>query len=96
VNKKRYASLLVLLGAAIYGWFGGEFSTPEYLEMKHAEVVTRDSLLVLKTEVDSLTLFRDSLATSPAVQERYAREKWGMLRPGELGFKIVPADSVKH
>ncbi len=94
MNKKRWASLLVLFGAAIYGWFGGTFSTPEFLEMKHAEAVARDSLLALKKEVDSLTLFRDSLATNPAVQERYARGTWGMLWPGELSFTIVPADSV--
>ena len=95
MNKKRWASLLVLLGAAIYGWFGGEFSTPDYLEMKRAEAVARDSLIALRKEVDSLILYRDSLATNPAVQERYARETLGMLRPGELSFKIVPADSVR-
>ena len=96
MNKKRWASLLVLLGSAIYAWFGGTFSTPEYLEMQRSEVVTRDSLIALKKEVDSLSIFRDSLASNPAVQERYARETWGMLRPGEMSFKIVPADSVKH
>jgi cell division protein FtsB len=96
VNKKRWAALLVLLGSAIFAWFGGAFSTSEYLEMTRAEVVTRDSLLALKKEVDSLSIYRDSLATDPAVQERYARERWGMLRPGELSFKIVPADSVKR
>ena len=96
MNKKRWASLLVLLGAAIYGWFGGTFSTPEYLEMKRAEALTRDSLIALRKEIDSLSIFRDSLATNPAVQERYARETWGMLRPGELSFKLVPADSTKR
>jgi hypothetical protein len=95
VNARRWVSVAILLGAAIFAYFGGQFGTPDYLEMRHTEDATRDSLVALRKEVDSLTLFRDSLANNVGVQERYAREQWGWLRPGELSFKIL-ADTVKE
>jgi len=33
------------------------------------------------------------LKTDPATQERYARELYGMIRPGETLYQVVPRDS---
>jgi cell division protein FtsB len=30
------------------------------------------------------------------VQERVARERYGMIRPGELLYRLVPADSGRR
>jgi cell division protein FtsB len=43
--------------------------------------------------VDSLRVFHDSLVSSPVMQERLARELYGMIRPGEILILLVP-DSV--
>jgi cell division protein FtsB len=44
----------------------------------------------LQRGVDSLRAFRDSFQTSAVVQERMAREKLGMIRPGEILILLVP------
>ncbi len=100
MKKKVIASVVIILGGAVFAYYGGEFSTPDYREMAHTETAMRDSLLGLRHEVDSLTLYRDSLTRFPAVQERYAREMYGMIHPGELSFKMVPdsesPDSIRR
>jgi cell division protein FtsB len=40
--------------------------------------------------VDSLTRLRKAIETDPAVQERIAREQYGMIRPGERLYKLAP------
>jgi cell division protein FtsB len=36
------------------------------------------------------------MKTDPATQERVAREVFGMIRPGELLYQVVPADSARR
>jgi cell division protein FtsB len=41
-----------------------------------------------------LTKAATAIETDPRVQERAAREQFGMLRKGEFLYRIVPADSA--
>jgi hypothetical protein len=43
--------------------------------------------------VDSLQRTAVALERDPRVQERVARESFGMIRRGEFLFKLVPRDS---
>jgi cell division protein FtsB len=94
VTPARWIAAAVLLLAAVFAWRGGTFSERNYLALKRNEVQAKERLATLKREVDSLRAFRDSLENSPVVQERVAREQFGMVRPGELVFTIVPDSSA--
>jgi cell division protein FtsB len=94
VTPARWIAVAVLVLAAVFAWTGGTFSERNYLRLQRSEVAARQRLATLKREVDSLRAFRDSLENSPVVQERVARERFGMVRPGELVFTIVPDSSA--
>ncbi len=66
----RWLALAVLVAAAVFAWSGGSYSEPEYLALRRDEAAARARLDSLRGEVDSLRAFRDSLVSSPAVQER--------------------------
>jgi cell division protein FtsB len=85
--------MVALVAAALFGWFGGSYSESNYRALMRDVVKAKRDSAVLQRAVDSLRAFRDSLATYPAVQERVARQLYGMVRPGELMFLIAPADS---
>lgn len=89
MTKARWLALAVLVLAAVFAWHGGIFSTSSYRALKRQEAASRLQAQRLQREVDSLAAFADSLEHDPRVQERIARENFGMLRPGELSITIV-------
>jgi cell division protein FtsB len=89
VTRARWAALVALLALAIFAVGGGEYSERNYLSLRRQVHAADVRAVVLKREVDSLRSFRDSLSADPAVQERVAREQWGMIRPGEMAFRII-------
>jgi cell division protein FtsB len=93
VTRARLLALAALIVAAAFAYWGGTFSEPNYRALRRDEAKAAREVAMLQHEVDSLRIFRDSLATNPVVQERIAREQYGMLRPGELTFTIVTEDS---
>ena len=84
----------LLLAAAYYALFGGEYSLFELHAARAAVVHERAALTVLEQEIDSLRAWADSLEGDPATLERVARERFGMIRDGETLYRFVPADSV--
>ena len=88
----RWAALAVLLAAAVFAWNGGVHSQSEYQALRHEEGAIRARMDSLRGEVDSLRAFHDSLVTNPTVQEREARERLGMVRPGEILILLVPEE----
>ena len=93
MSRARWIALVALAAAGVFAYWGGTFSEPNYRALRREESAASRQVVQLQREVDSLRIFRDSIATNPVVQERVAREHWGMLRPGELTFSILPADS---
>jgi cell division protein FtsB len=96
VGKIRKIILPTLLGlAAYYAFFGGEYSL---LELRHARAeiqAQEEELSVLREEVVYLRARADSLENDPATLERLARERYGMIRPGEVLYLFnEPRDSA--
>jgi len=92
VTRARLLALVALIVAAAFAYWGGTFSEPNYRALRRDEARAVREVARLQHEVDSMRIYRDSLATNPVVQERRAREIFGMVRPGELMFTIVPGD----
>lgn len=77
---KRIFAGVVVAGIVLFAVQGGEYGTSDLVRQrsKRAELQARiDSLTRL---VDSLERRKRAIRTDPAVQERIAREEFGMVR----------------
>jgi len=75
--------------AALALW-GGEYGTADWLTMRRQLGEERAAVAALRVELDSLAKLARDLETNPAVQERVAREQFGMIRDGEILYRVVP------
>lgn len=86
----RRLVLPVLLGlAAYYALFGGEYSLFELREARKEVLVQQRELEALRLAVDSLRAWVDSLQSDSATLERLARERFGMVREGEILYRLA-------
>ena len=68
----------------------GEYSTIDWLKVRSQLAQERDSVESLRAQVDSLARVARALENDPATQERAAREQFGLIRNGEILYRIVP------
>ena len=94
---KRLAVVLVVLAALAFAVQGGEYGTTDLLRQKQRRATLLGSIDSLQQVVDSLKRYKHRLQTDPALQERIAREEFGMVRGNkELLFRFAePADSTR-
>jgi cell division protein FtsB len=90
VSRARLAALVALLLALVFAAQGGEFSTLDLLALRRRERDERARVAELRQMVDSLTREAQLIERDPKVQERIARESFGMIRKGEFLYRIVP------
>ena len=81
------AGLFVLAAFAV---LAGEYSTFDWLTMRRQVAEEQGAIADLEIEVDSLERLARALETDPVAQERAAREEFGMIRDGEILYRIVP------
>jgi hypothetical protein len=86
----RWLALAVLVAAGVFALTGGVWPLAEYRRLGHREAEVRVRIDSINRELDSLQAFRDSLLTDPRVQERVARARAGMIRPGEIAVLLLP------
>jgi cell division protein FtsB len=83
-----------LLLAVYWAVFGGEYSVFEVRKARVAREAESAELERLRLEIDSLAALNDSLENDPAMLERLARERYGMIREGEVLYRFAePRDS---
>ena len=90
----RWAALVVLLLAVLFALQGGEYSTLNLLKLERQTAAERAEVGRLQREVDSLARAANAIEHDPRVQERVARESFGMIRKGEFLYKLVRPDSA--
>lgn len=81
-----------LAGALVLTWvavFGGEYSTFDWLTLRREVAGERQAVRDLRAALDSLGRLAQALETDPLAQERAAREQFGMIRNGELLYRLV-------
>ena len=81
------AAAVVLAGLAFQA---GEYGTPDWLKLRNQLEEERRAARELERQLDSLQRRARALETDPAAQERAAREQFGMIRKGELLYRLVP------
>ncbi len=77
----------MIVGLA-FGFMGGEYSTFDWRQLKRSVRAEEESVERLRWETDSLARAADALETDSATIERAAREDLGMLRDGEILFRV--------
>jgi cell division protein FtsB len=97
VLKNRTYTILLVSSALILGYF--LFSTKGFvsrvrigdeLEMKQERVIA------LKRDMQNLSRERDRLRDDKKAMEHVARETHGMIKPGEIVYRILPAKEARN
>ncbi len=86
------AALVVVVGGLAFGFWRGEYSTLDWWTLRKQVRAERQALGRLEIEIDSLSAWAELLETDPVTQERVAREKFGMLREGEILYRVEPGE----
>lgn len=84
----------LLLGAAYFGVFGGDYSLLDLRRVRAERVLEEERLNRARIDLEALQARRDSLATDPAALERLARDNLGLIRDGERLYRFVDGDSI--
>ena len=92
----RAVALLVVLAAIVFAVQGGEYGTTDLFQQRSRKARLMARIDTLQHEVDSLVRVKKSIETDPAVQERIAREEFGLVRGDkEILYRFAePRDSV--
>ena len=76
----RLLWLVVVVAALAFAVQGGEYSTADLLRQRRERAQALRAIDSLTRVVDSLRQYRDRLQRDPKLQERIAREEFGMVR----------------
>ena len=93
---KRLLVAVVLIAVAIFALQGGEYGTSDLWNLRSRRLALEARLDTLQRTVDSLDRYRRRLATDPALQERIAREEFGMVRGTKEILYRIAEDSAKR
>jgi len=94
VSPARWAALVVIVLAVLFAVQGGEYGTLDLFKLQRQAAAEAAAVVRLQQVVDSLTVAANAIERDPRVQERVARESFGMIRKGEFLYKIVRPDSA--
>jgi cell division protein FtsB len=90
VTLSRWAAIVGLAFALYFALQGGEYGTLDLLQLQREEKEETASVARLQAVVDSLTKAALAIERDPRVQERVARERFGMIKKGEFLYRLVP------
>jgi cell division protein FtsB len=90
VSRIVIVRIVIVALAAIFALQGGEYSLWNWWELRRTEARETAVVAELKEAVDSLEKAAVAIETDPRVQERVARESFGMIKNGEFLFRILP------
>jgi len=90
VTRTRVAGFAGGVALLVLAVWGGEYGTADWITIRRQLAEERAAVAALRVELDSLAKLAHDLETNPAVQERVAREQFGMIRDGEVLYRVVP------
>jgi cell division protein FtsB len=87
------------LAALVFAIQGGEYGTRDLFRQRQRKARLTTAIDSLQSIVDSLKRYKKRVETDPALQERIAREEFGMVRGNkEILYRIAepaaPGDSA--
>jgi cell division protein FtsB len=88
MTTARAVGAAVALGGIVFALIGGEYGTLDWWQLRRSIETEQGEVERLKAENDSLTSWAEALESDSATQEKVARESFGMLRPGEILYRV--------
>ena len=92
MTPARWAAVAGLIFALYFALQGGEYGTLDLLQLRREEAEESSNVERLHQMVDSLGRAAWAIEHNPRMQERVAREKYGMLKKGEFLYRLVPSE----
>ena len=93
---RRVLFWCVVIAAIVFAVQGGEWGTDDLLEQRSRSIRLRAQIDSLRHDVDSLARVKQAILTDATVQERIAREEFGMVRGDkELLYRFATVDSAR-
>jgi cell division protein FtsB len=77
---KRLLWALAAVAATLFAVQGGEYGTTDLVRQRARKRALLSEIDTLTRQVDSLSRLKKRLTTDPVLQERIAREEYGMVR----------------
>lgn len=84
----------VLLVGAYWAVFGGEYTVLDVYRARAARADEAQEVTRLEGAIDSLRARADSLEHDSKTLERIARERYGLIRDGEVLYRFAPSDGA--
>ena len=88
MTAARGAGAVVVLAGIVFALIGGEYGTLDWWQLRQSVETEQVEVERLKVETDSLMIWAEALESDSATQEKVARESFGMLRPGEILYRV--------
>ncbi|HVE80138.1 MAG TPA: septum formation initiator family protein [Gemmatimonadaceae bacterium] len=93
---KTALKLAAIAAVVVFAFQGGEYGTADLFSQRARRARLQRQIDSLQRDVDSLTRLRRAVLTDPAVQERIAREAFGMVRGNEILYRFADPDSARR
>ena len=90
MRRGRVVGAIALVGGLAFGAFGGEYGTFDWFSLRRQIGEQQRAIERLQVEIDSLAEYAAKLQRDPFTQEKVARERFGIIRPGEILYQIEP------
>jgi len=99
-KKRRKRNLLVwgaalVLGFLVYSFIGGETGLIRIRALQNETRTLRARKVALAAEADRVDRNRASMAKDPLLTERVARERFHMVKKGEILYRYPEEDSTR-
>lgn len=96
-SLKRLAFILAAVGVAYFAVEGGEYGTSDLVRQRLRRQRLQAEIDSLEQQIDSLERYRKQILTDPVLQERIAREQFGMVRGDkELVYRFTDAPASQR
>ena len=80
------------ISAIAFAVQGGEYGTTDLLSIRGKLAEQQAIVDSLEKRVAELAAYKKAIETDPAVQERIAREEFGMVKPGEVLYRFADVE----
>ncbi|HEX6966288.1 MAG TPA: septum formation initiator family protein [Gemmatimonadaceae bacterium] len=97
-TARRALLALLAIAVVVFAIEGGEYGTSDLVHQWMRKKRLTATIATLQQQVDSLKRVKQAVLTDPKVQERIAREEFGMVRGDkEILYRFAePEDTGKH
>jgi cell division protein FtsB len=88
VSRARLVGWVILGAAGVFALAGGEYGTWDWFTLFRQRRSEARQVEQLQVQVDSLRDYLKAVRTDRRLQEKIAREEFGMIRKGEYLYRI--------